>query len=329
MNGIDPEGFERRVAQHVEWLKISSFSEVTAESRAKYLKYLVAWCADRGITRPAEVTKPVLERYQAHLYHRRKANGEPLSIASQQNHLTALKSFFRWLARQNFMLYNPASEIILPKLHKRLPKHVLSIEEMERVIAVPDVRTPLGIRDRAILETLYSTGLRRMEAVALKLYDLDPTRGTLMVREGKGRRQRVVPIGDRALRWVERYRDEVRPGLVVAPDEGWLFLTHHGGPFEKNSLTEMVRLFVKQAEIGKKGSVHLIRHTMATLLLEGGADVRYVQAMLGHSRLETTALYTQVAVRKLKQVHDACHPAQIRKSGAAQKSVAPDSPQKI
>lgn len=312
MNGIDPEGFERRIAQHVEWLKISSFSETTAESRAKYLKYLVAWCAERGITRPAEVTKPVLERYQAHLYHRRKANGEPLSIASQQNHLTALKSFFRWLARQNFMLYNPASEIILPKLHKRLPKHVLSIEEMERVIAVPDVKTSLGIRDRAILETLYSTGLRRMEAVALKLYDLDPTRGTLMVREGKGRRQRVIPIGERAIRWIQKYRDEVRPGLVVAPDEGWIFLTHHGKPFEKSSLTEMVRVFVKEAGIGKKGSVHLIRATMATLMLEGGADVRYVQAMLGHSRLETTALYTMVAVRKLKEVHTQSHPARSK-----------------
>jgi integrase/recombinase XerD len=313
---IDPEGFERRVAQHVEWLRTSYYSEMTAEARTKYLKYLVAWCADRGITRPAEVTKPILERYQAHLYHRRKANGEPLSIVSQQNHLMALRGFFRWLARSNFILYNPSSELILPKIGKRLPRHVLSAEEAERVIAVPDVKTPFGVRDRAILETLYSTGLRRMELVALKLYDVDHDRGTLMVREGKGRKQRVVPIGERALRWVDRYLAEVRPQIAVTPDEGFLFLTHYGTQFEKSSLTEMVRLLVKEAGIAKHGAVHLFRHTMATLMLEGGADVRYVQAMLGHSRLETTATYTQVAIRMLKEVHSRSHPAGRRRTPA-------------
>jgi integrase/recombinase XerD len=226
----------------------------------------------------------------------------------------ALRGFFRWLARSNFILYNPASELVIPKLQKRLPRHVLSVEEAERVIAVPDTKTPLGVRDRAILETIYSTGVRRMELVGLKLYDLDRDRGTIMIREGKGRKQRVIPIGERALRWVDRYLAEVRPQLVVTPDEGYLFLTHYGTAFEKSSLTEMVRLFVKQAGIGKKGSVHLFRHTMATLMLEGGADVRYVQAMLGHSRLETTVIYTAVAVKKLKEVHTRSHPAGIRRS---------------
>jgi integrase/recombinase XerD len=157
------------------------------------------------------------------------------------------------------------------------------------------------------------------------MLDVDFHRGTLMVREGKGRRQRVIPIGDRALGWIGRYLEEVRPGLVVAPDPGQLFLTHHGGAFEKSSLTEMVRVLVKEAGIGKQGSVHLIRHTMATLMLEGGADVRYVQAMLGHSRLETTALYTQVAVRKLKEVHTRSHPARSGRGPDLQNSESPDS----
>ena len=306
---LDPDGFERRVAQYAEWLRVNHYSEATASSKRKYLKPLVRWSVDRGITRPVELTRPILERYQAWLFHRRKESGEPLSIASQRNHLTALKSFCAWMARQNYALYNAASEIPIPRLSRRLPKFVLSAPEVERVLSLCDLRTPLGIRDRAILETLYSSGLRRMELVALKLFDLDHDRGTLMVREGKGRKQRTVPIGERALRWIDKYCREVRPGLVVPPDEGHVFLTQRGGPFEEGSLTEHVRLYVRRAELGKPGAVHLIRHSMATALLEGGADVRYVQAMLGHEKLETTAIYTHVSIRKLKEIHTLCHPA--------------------
>jgi integrase/recombinase XerD len=148
---IDPEGFARRIAQYTEWLKVNYFSEATAFSREKYLKGLVIWCADRGMTRPSEVTKLALERYQSHLYHYRKKNGEPLTLTSQRNHLTSIKGLFRWLARQNHILYNPASELLMPRLSKRLPKHVLTPSEAERVIAVPDAATPLGIRDRRFL----------------------------------------------------------------------------------------------------------------------------------------------------------------------------------
>lgn len=316
MIALDPAGFERRLAQYQEWLLVNHYSEATAQSKAKYLRYLVAWCVERGITRPVEMTRPILERYQAHLYHRLKENGEPLSITSQRNHITSFKSFFAWMARSNHALYNPASEIPVPRLSRRLPKHVLSVSEVERVLALADPKTPLGIRDRALLETLYSTGLRRMELVALKLFDIDHDRGTLMVREGKGRRQRVVPIGDRALRWIDKYLREVRPGILAPPDEGYLFLTHRGGPFEKSSLTEMVRVYIDRAELGKKGAVHLLRHSCATLMLEGGADVRYVQALLGHAKLETTQLYTHVSIRKLKEVHDACHPAKLKRPAA-------------
>jgi integrase/recombinase XerD len=308
---LDPEGFGRRLAQYEEWLRVNHFSPATAASRMKYLKRLVAWCGDRGITRPAEVTKPVLERFQASLYHARKADGNPLSIVSQRNHLTSLKGFFRWLSRSNFVLYNPASELLLPRLSRRLPKHVLSVPEVEQVLALADVRTPLGLRDRAILETCWSCGPRRMELVALKLYDLDGDRGTVMIREGKGRSQRVIPIGERAMRWVDKYLREVRPEFVVPPDEGFVFLTHRGAGFEIGSITELVRDYVNRADLGKKGAVHLFRHSCATALLEGGADVRYVQALLGHAKLETTQIYTHVSIKKLKEVHDACHPARL------------------
>jgi integrase/recombinase XerD len=176
------------------------------------------------------------------------------------------------------------------------------------VLAVPDLDTATGIRDRAIMETFYSTGIRRMELVNLCCPDIDAERGTLMVRQGKGKKDRIVPVGERALMWIARYRDEVRPGLAVGDDDGTLFLSNLGLPFGVNRLTHLVRDYVDAAQIGKHGSCHLFRHTMATLMLEGGADLRYIQAMLGHASPTTTQIYAQVSIRALKAIHTATHP---------------------
>jgi integrase/recombinase XerD len=222
-----------------------------------------------------------------------------------------LKSFFKWLARNNVILYNPASDLELPKLEKRLPRNVMNAAEAESVINQPDTTTPLGVRDRAILETLYSTGVRRMELVGLTLFDLDVSRGTVMVREGKGKKDRMIPIGERALAWIKKYLVDVRPTLVVPPDGGTLFLTVLGEPLSRNRLGELVREYVEKAGIVKKGSCHLFRHTMATLMLENGADIRFIQEMLGHENLSTTQIYTQVSIRKLKEIHTATHPAKM------------------
>jgi integrase/recombinase XerD len=246
---------------------------------------------------------------QRWLYHYRKANGQPLSFRSQYAKLSPVRSFFRYLAKENLILYNPASELELPKLEKRLPKHVLTVSEAERVINRPEVTDPLGLRDRAILETLYATGMRRSELIGLKLYDLDGERGTIMVRQGKGKKDRMIPIGERAVLWIEKYPGEVRPSLVVEPDEGVLYLTHLGEAFTPNRLSQLVRDYVLAAELGKSGACHLFRHTMATLMLEHGADIRFIQAMLGHADLSTTQIYTQVSIRKLKEIHTATHPA--------------------
>ena len=152
-----------------------------------------------------------------------------------------------------------------------------------------------------------------MEVVNLKLYDMDVDRGTLMVRQGKGKKDRMVPIGKRAIGWIEKYITEVRPRLVVDPNNVTLFLTHLGDDFTTNRLTQLVREYVDAADIGKRGSCHLFRHTMATLMLENGADIRFIQAMLGHAKLETTQIYTQVSIRKLKEIHEATHPAKMNR----------------
>lgn len=307
----DSQGFAALADAYLEALRVRNYSPATIASREHHLREFISWAEERGLTRPAEVTKPTLERYQRWLYHYRKKNGEPLSFRSQHGCLVPVRALFKWLCRQNLLLANPAADLELPRAEKRLPRHVLTAAEAERVLALPDVAQPLGVRDRAMLEALYSTGLRRMELLGLKLYDLDQERGTLFVRQGKGKKDRMIPMGERAFGWVRRYLDDARPSLALSPDDGTVFLTNAGLPFEANRLTQLVRDYVDAAQIGKTGSCHLFRHTCATLMLEGGADIRFIQQMLGHAKLETTQIYTQVSIRQLKEVHTRTHPARL------------------
>lgn len=310
----DPQGMVALMEQFFEWMRIRNYSEQTVETRRKQLGYFIDWAAARGVTRPAEVTKPIVERYQRFLYHYRKENGDALTFQTQNARLVPIRAWFKWMARKNHVLYNPAADIDLARAEHRLPKHVLTASEAEQVINQTNVSQRLGIRDRAILETFYSTGMRRRELTSLHPYDLDTGRGTVVVRQGKGKKDRMIPIGERALAWIERYVVEVRPGLLVGEQAGdVLFLTHLGKPFIPDQMTQLVRHYVTAADMGKQGSCHLFRHTMATLMLENGADIRHIQAMLGHASLETTQIYTRVSIRKLKEVHTATHPARKRR----------------
>ena len=316
----DPDSLYAYLRRFLEWMRVKNYSERTTENREVYLRYFIAWCDERGLARPQDITKPIIERYQRYLFHYRKQNGEPLSIRSQHTRLTPIRAWFKWLARENHILYNPASDVELPRMEKRLPKHVLTQSEAELILNQADITTAIGIRDRAILETLYSTGIRRMEVIHINLYDLDVDRGTLMVRQGKGKKDRMVPIGERALAWIGKYRDEARPELATPNDDGTLFLTNLGEAFTRNRMTQLVREYVNAANTGKSGSCHLFRHTMATLMLENGADIRYIQAMLGHAELSTTQIYTQVSIRQLKEIHTATHPARLERTKTAARS---------
>ena len=310
----DPQGLAAFVVRYLEWLAIHNFAAPTVRNRQSYLGMFVAWCVERGLATPREITKPILERYQRSLYTHRKADGAPLTFRSQHARLVPVRAFFKWLTRQNHLLYNPASELELPRLEQRLPKHVLTKAEVEQVLAQPDTSEAMGIRDRAILETFYSTGMRRSELMGLGLFDLDRDRGTVMIRLGKGKKDRMIPIGERALGWIDRYQEKVRPELVIGRGNVTLFLTHTGEAFTPDRLTQLVREYVNAADTGKNGACHLFRHTMATLMLENGADIRYIQAMLGHAELSTTQIYTQVSIRKLKEIHTATHPGKLRRA---------------
>jgi integrase/recombinase XerD len=305
----DRNPFNLYAAQFLEWSGARALSEQTIDTRKRALQRFIAWCDERELQDPKEITLPVLERYQRYLYHYRKPSGAPLTFGTQQTLLVPLKAFFQWATRERHLLYNPASELLLPRLPRRLPKHILSVADIEALMQQPDLTTPAGLRDRALLETLYSTGIRRMELVGLKLYDVDTRGGSLTVRGGKGGRDRVVPLGARACAWVDRYLEEVRPQLLARHDEGSCFLTDFGEPFAKNRLGDLVKGYIERAGFKVIGSCHLFRHAMATHMLENGADIRFIQAILGHNNLDTTAIYTQVSIHKLKEIHAATHPA--------------------
>jgi integrase/recombinase XerD len=295
--------------EHLEALLVKNYSEHTVKSRRVFIGRFIDWSKERGVTEPVEVTRPILERYQQYLFHYRQKNGRPLTFRSQHAHIVPLRVWFKWLARQRYILHNPASELELPRMEYRLPKTILTVSEIEQVLSQPDINDPLGLRDRALLEMLYSTGMRRRELAELKLYDIDTERGTVTIRQGKGKKDRVLPLGERASAWMEKYIHDARPQIVVEPDDYTVFLSNAGEPFNLDYLTQLVRDHVETAQIGKRGACHTFRHTMATLMLENGADIRYIQQMLGHADLKSTQIYTHVSIRQLKLIHAATHPA--------------------
>ena len=304
----DPDGFVVLVDGFCEWLAVRGYSRKTIDRYHVSLALFADWATERGVDQPREVTRPVVERYQRSLFHFRQPNGKPLTFRSQTARLVALRQFYRWLARSHRVLVNPTAELELPRVPRWQPRSAMTVAEVEDVLAQPDLDTPDGQRDRAVLEVFYSTAIRASELAALQVFDLDVARGTLAVNAGKGGRSRVVPIAERATAWCEKWMLDGRPQLAVPPDEGRLFVNNRGGPLSAKTLTALARKHLDAAGITKPGACHLFRHTAATLMLEGGADIRFIQQLLGHAELTTTQLYTHVAITSLKAVHERCHP---------------------
>jgi len=317
-----PDGFDRSRSDMLaslidEWfrrLEERAYSPRTVEAHKWALRMFVRWAEERDVRTPGRITRPILESYQRWLFRYRQENGKPaaagkpLGVTTQRMRLGAVQRFFAWLCKDHRLDANPAADLELPrKPHRSLPK-ALSLQEVHTVLNVPDVTDPLGIRERAILETLYATGIRRSEVVRLDVDDLDRERGVLTVRKGKGGKDRVVPVGERAVYWLGRYLEHTRPKLETVASERALFLTGYGERFSSTYLGNWVRYVIEKANIGHMGSCHLFRHSCATHMLENGADIRFIQQMLGHARLDTTQIYTEVSIVQLREVHARTHP---------------------
>jgi integrase/recombinase XerD len=296
------------INQWIESLEQQNYSPRTFSGYRWSAGQFARWAAERGIEDPAQVSKLMLESYQRHLWRYRKEDGKPLSVKSRRDRIGHVQSWFRWLCKNNELPANPASELELPRADRRQLPRSLSVGQVGELLNLPDVSDVLGIRDRAILETLYATGIRRAELSALDVSDWQPQARTLLVRKGKGGKDRLLPVGGQAADWIGRYLETSRPKLAIRHDEPALFISGYGDRFNRDYLGNWVRRQLDAIGVTLPGSCHLLRHSFATHLLEGGADIRLIQQLLGHESLDTTSLYTQVSVEHLREVYERCHP---------------------
>jgi integrase/recombinase XerD len=309
--------FELLVERFLEQMRAAGWSPRTLDSYRSHLGFLLTYLDDETeVEKITEVTPRVLHAYQTWLYSVADEDGRGLAISTQAARLSAVRSFSRWLVRTDVLLSDPASGITLPKRKGILPRSVLSKREVSRLLAAPDLSAPLGLRDRAMMELLYSTGIRNAELRALQVYDLDFDRGLLRINEGKNAKDRTVPVGEVAALWLREYLDEARPKLLARrtdPEaETTVFLSKNGRPLFPLGVIYPIRKYATKTGIERPITPHTFRHTFATHLLAGRADIRYIQAMLGHASVATTQIYTRVEVTDLKAVHRRCHPRERR-----------------
>jgi integrase/recombinase XerD len=237
--------------------------------------------------------------------HLRWLHGEEIGPRSVRRAMAAMHGFYRDLVEAGERRDDPVENLELPKLFHRLPK-VLSEEEVGRLLAAPDVATPAGLRDKAMLELLYASGLRVSELVGLRLPQID-LKGGFLLAFGKGSKERVVPVGEEAERWLQRYLAELRPKLARGRHDN-VFVNLRGAPMTRQGFWKILKAWGVRAGIERPISPHVLRHSFATHLLEHGADLRAVQAMLGHSDISTTEIYTHIHQERLRGAYDRFHP---------------------
>ncbi len=281
---------------------------VSCQHRAHLiLPRLFAHLKEQRITDLRRVTAAHLASFVRRLETHTTKRGTPLALWSRIAFIDTLRHFFRVLESRRLLLLNPARDIVAPRA-SRLPRAVLSERGVERLINTPSLSTTIGRRDRAILELLYGTGARIGECHRLDLSDLDLKERMLLIRDGKGRKDRVIPVPKRAAMALDVYLKEARPELAHDPRQAALFLSKQGVRLSYTMLRQLVATHAAEARIKTSTSPHVLRHTCATHLLRGGADVRHVQELLGHKWIGTTSLYTRVTVKDLADVVDRAHP---------------------
>ena len=233
-------------------------------------------------------------------------SGEGLAARSVARTVHAIRGYYKFLVREGHLQADPMENLRAPRAFRALPRY-LTTGQVDALLEAPDTQTPLGVRDRAMLEVLYATGLRVSELIGLRQEDLDLEIG-LLTAFGKGRKERLVPLGSVAMDWIVRYLDEVRPGLARDRRADVLFLSNRGARFSRMGIWGLVRRHALKAGIAAILTPHVLRHSFATHLLERGADLRSLQAMLGHADISTTQIYTFVTRERLKQIYDRHHP---------------------
>ena len=287
--------------QYINYLLFEKgLAQKTIESYSRDLTRYLDFLSSKGISKIAEADTPLI------LQHLINLRNDGLGSRSTARHLVTLRGFYKYLVQEKVIKRNPARLVDLPKSGLKLPD-VLSVTEVKLLLDLPDMNTPLGLRNAAMLELLYASGLRVSELVNLKLLDLNTEAGFVRVM-GKGSKERIIPIGIYAKNRLDDYIKSARPPLLKDRVSQYLFVARAGKPMTRQGFWKLLKRYALQAGINKKITPHSIRHSFASHLLEGGADLRTVQVMLGHVDIATTQIYTHVARDRLKQMHAKYHP---------------------
>ena len=272
----------------------------TLESYRRDLQKFFKYIEKKKIASPAEIDRPLITGYLLTL----KEEGRAPSTISRN--VASIRSFFNFLVQDDLLEDNPAQLVKAPRIEKKLPR-VLTTKEVDRLLRQPRDDSQAGLRDKAMLELLYASGIRVSELVSLNVADFSPEVGYLRCR-GKGMKERIVPIGSVAVNYVQEYLHNCRRKMLKQNDEKALFLNHHGRRLTRQGFWKILKKYARQSKISGEITPHTLRHSFATHLLENGADLRSVQEMLGHSDISTTQIYTQITRRKIREVYDKTHP---------------------
>jgi integrase/recombinase XerD len=289
-------------------MKVRNLSKRTIGLVHWMLEKFLAYLESCDITHVDQITSQTVRDYQMALFESLNSRGQPNSISYQNRMMSAAKKFTRFLKDNDYIVADPGRAVAYAKEPKRLPRGVLTPAEARKIIHAPDTKTAIGYRDRTVLEVLYSSAIRKEELNNLTLADVDYHDGFLRIIEGKGKKDRIVPIGRIACRYLENYIKSVRAELITDPYNNHLFLTLRGKRFSKNVVWELIKKYAKKSKIKKNVHPHTFRHSCATAMLKNKADIRTIQKLLGHSSLDSTQVYTHLSITDLKNEHKRCHP---------------------
>ena len=297
-----------------EHLKVLNRTEATIGGYSGHVRLYL-----EGLTKDIKaVTARDMEAYVAGLFAHKSEDNKEYATGTVIVKVRALKRFFEFLEDGNQIFINPMETIREPRKEKKLPRTVLTVEEVRKILDQPNLGTLIGIRDRTVLELFYSTGIRLNELCSLTVYDVDLQGGMLRINQGKGQKDRVVPMGKHAVRFLREYITKVRPGCTKKNNRVRSLIVHRNGkPISRQVVSLLVRTYAREAGIKKKVSAHTFRHTFATELVRNGADIRAVQKMLGHVCLVTTQQYIRSLGLDLKKAHARSHPREKDKVKAA------------
>ena len=297
--------------KYLERLKVLDYSEATIKDYNNFLKRFFIWCGQRGVEYAFDISFELLENYQRYLSLIKKTkDNKKLSNSHIIANLSCIKMFLRFLVRRSFIRYNPADNLEYPKIGLSLPKNILTIEEITRILEVSLYSDKYSLRDKALLELCFSCGLRSRELFKLNVLDCNFEKGEILIRTSKNKNDRIVPLSERVEYWLLKYIEELRDSLLLYNlGETALFLDAYGRRFSRGGLSKRVKGIYKKAGIDRHGcNLHSLRHSCATLMLKNGADIRIIQDLLGHSKLDTTKIYTKVDISLLKNIHNKTHP---------------------